>query len=168
MRAQERRLHRNRKAFSKRTRHAQHAQLRFAIEPITGLDLDRRNAAGTHHRHALRGCFKKLLKRGGTRLSHRVLNTAAGLCDLSVRRSAKTLLELGGARAGIDQMRVAIDQSGRDEPSAEIDDSASDLLERVRKLGAWAYPCNTLALRRNCRVLNEAVLIAHHGCDLAA
>src|ERR1051326_9352974 len=57
---------------------------------------------------------------GPSRRFHRVDDAAAGARNLLVARALQAQLELVGAVSGIDEMRVAVDQAGRDPGTAHV------------------------------------------------
>jgi hypothetical protein len=103
-------------------RGAQLAKLGPDVEPVARLDLDGGDAF-SHQRGepaAGRG-HKRIVARGAGRL-HRRDDAAAGARDLFIARAFETHLELVGAIAAEDEVRVAIDQPRRDPAALAIDD----------------------------------------------
>ena len=121
VRAEERRHHVDVALASEAARGAQLLGLVVAIEPVAGLDLDRGHAFGDQRvepRQALRD--ELVLARGARRL-HGRHDAAAGARDLLVGGAGEAQFELVRAVARIDEMRVAIDQAGRDPAAVERD-----------------------------------------------
>jgi hypothetical protein len=129
------------------------------IEAIAGLDLDGGDALGEQRvepGEAL--CDERVLARGARRL-HGGDDPAAGTRDLRVGGAGKAQLEFVRAVAGVDEVRVAIDQAGRDPASLE-----PHALRRVpagRQVAHGADERDPAVFRRDRAALDHAG--ARHG-----
>jgi hypothetical protein len=85
-----------------------------------------------------------LLAGGAGGIYRRYDATAAG-CDFGVTRALEAQFELVGPIAGINQVGMAVDQSGSQQPVAAIDD-----LVRIprRSLVAVSYPGDAVAVHQ--------------------
>ena len=100
----------------------QRFRLVFEVEPVAGLDLDRGDAFGDQRVEARQRLRDEIvLARRPQRLDRRD-DAAAGLRHLLIGRAGQPHLEFVGAVAGMDQMRVAVDQAGRDPAAFAVDD----------------------------------------------
>ena len=122
MRAEEARAHRDFPFNCQPPRRAQRLRLVLEVEPVARLDLDRRNPFGNQGIQARQRLRNEFVLACGPERLHRRDNAAAGLRNLLIRRPGKPRLELVGAVAGMDEVGMAIDQPGRDQPSPAIDD----------------------------------------------
>ncbi len=96
--------------------------LRFVAfrESVAGLDLDRGDALGLQRDQAVEREQEETLAAGRARRRDRGPDAAAGLGDRFVARALKAELEFARALAGINQMRVAIDESRRNDRTAKV------------------------------------------------
>jgi hypothetical protein len=116
-------------------RHLQHPDLGREVEPVARLDLDRGHAFGQEAlQPAPRGRFE-LARRGRPRRPHRPGDAAAAPRDLLVGRAQQALLELVRPIAREHEMRVRVDQAGRDPAAPDVDDLLR-LVPRQRRHGA--------------------------------
>src|SRR5207253_10534851 len=99
---------------------AQALRLHFLGKPVARLDLHGGHALGEQRPQApARGGEEFVLARRA-RGTHGGNDAATGARDLLVARSGQARLELARAVAGPDQVRVAVDESGRDEGALRI------------------------------------------------
>ena len=101
--------------------HAQHAQLRLAIQPVAGFGFDGGRAGAQHPVAMPARLGQQIVFRGCARGFHRAQNAAAGSGNLLIGGAGNALLELGGAIAREDQMRVRIDKARRDAAALRVD-----------------------------------------------
>ena len=80
-------------------------------EAVARLDLERGHTFSHQRERALAGELeqRRVARRAGRRDGR--ADAAAGAGDVLVARALEPLLELAGALAGVDQMRVAVDQA---------------------------------------------------------
>ena len=120
MRAEEGGAHRDAVGLAQPPRHAQLLALVFEREAVAGLDLDGAHAVGQQLFEARRGLREERVFVGLARGAHRGDDAAAGLRHLFVAGAGQPHRELVGALAAVDQVRVAVDQAGRDERAAAV------------------------------------------------
>src|SRR5205823_5316018 len=133
------------------------------ILTITGLDLDRRDPFTDQGRQTLLAlCGEHILSRRARRAKRR-LDSAARARNVGVTRAMQTLLEFLGTVAGVNEMRMAIDQSRRSPASAAIDVSRRG--RAPWKLACRTDPCDPIAPNPDCRVSNRSVprRVTHRG-----
>jgi hypothetical protein len=112
---------------------AQRLHLAVEVEPVAGLDLDRRDAFGDQRIEAAAERWRPevVLARRARRLDRsRRCRRRRGRSPHSSRR-LQAQLELMGPVAGIDEMGVAIDQAGRDPAALAIDRSRASPTARA-------------------------------------
>jgi hypothetical protein len=114
-------------------RHLQHPDLGRKVEPVARLDLDRGHALGQEapqpaSRHRL-----ELARRGRPRRPHRSGDAAAAARDLLVGRAQQALLELVRPVAREHEMRMRVDQAGRDPAASDVDDVFCLVLRQLRR-----------------------------------
>ena len=136
-------------------RGAQRLRLVVEVEPVAGLDLDRRDAFGDQRIEARQRLPHQLvLARRAQRLDGRD-DAAAGPRHLFVGGAGQPHLELVGAVAGMDEMGVAVDQAGRDPAAVAVDDLGAGGSGRG-KLGFRAGIDDPAAARGDRAVLDDA------------
>src|SRR5207302_1115133 len=123
-------------------------------EPVARLDLERRRAFGHERQRTLARAREQRLVAGRARRRDRRADAAAGAGDLLVRRAFEALLELAGALAGVDQVRVAVDQARRDERAGEVDLGVG--AQAGRQLGFGADPGEAVAFDEQGAALDRA------------
>jgi len=96
------------------------AQFGLRLQPVTGLDLDRRRAMRQHPIQTRARRRDQRLHRGRPRRSHRRHDPAAGGHDLHVRRAGNPALELRRAIPHPDQMGVRIHEAGAEHLAGDI------------------------------------------------
>ena len=96
----------------------------------------------------------------GARGAHGRDDAAAGLGDVLVARALEAQLEFMGAVAGVDKMRMAIDESGQDPGAARI----VFLARLVFPSGTRANPGNA-TLRDRKRAVHDGAM-GGHGREL--
>jgi len=89
-------------------------------QPVTGLDLDGRDAFSQQRLEARARAVKERLFAGGARGGHGGSDSAACPRDLLITGALKPQVKFGGALAGIDQVRVRIDQSRCNQRTAKV------------------------------------------------
>jgi len=154
MRAEERRHHVDVTLVPQPARRAQLFRFVLAIEPVAGLDLDRRDAFGDQRVETRQAVRHKLVLACRARRLHGRDDAAAGARDLLVGGAGEPQLEFVRAIARVDQMGVAIDQSRRDPAPVE-----RDFLRRVpagRQLGDRARERNAPVARGDRALLDQA------------
>ena len=134
---------------------AQHLALGVEIEPVAGLDLERRDALGQQRAHARLAGAEQLVFGGGARRAHGRQDAAAALRDLGVGGAVQPRLELVAAVAGVDDVRVAVDQSRSDPRAAAVDGPIR--AQFGRQLGARAQPGDPPVAHRQRRIADLAV-----------
>ena len=105
-----------------RTCRAQLFALVLERQSIAGLDLDGGDAFGQQCIEPRQRAGDELGLAGGARGAHRGKDAAAGARDGFVAHAVQPLFEFGGAIAGVDEVSVAVDQSGRDPAALAVDD----------------------------------------------
>ena len=100
-------------------RDLEQANLAFGIEPIARFDLDRRAATGHQRMQPAAALSQQFLVGRGARLRHGRCDPAAGFRDFLIGRAGAAHRVLVGARAAEDEVRVAVDQAGRDPGAAQ-------------------------------------------------
>ena len=94
-------------------RDAQLLEFRLLLQPVAGLDLDGGDALGQQRGEAPGGGGEERILARLARCLDGGEDAAAGPRDLLIGRALETKLELMRPVAAIDEMGVAIDQSGR-------------------------------------------------------
>ena len=137
MRAKEGAADADRAQLAEAARGAQRLAFGSQRKPVTGLDLDRRQPFGDQRIESRQRLAHEARLVGFAQLAHRGIDAAAGARDLLVAGAAQPQLELMRAVAGVDQMRVAIDQAGRDPAALTVDhlDHFSAVAQRRRQRG---------------------------------
>ena len=120
VRAEKGEPHGHRPFASEPARRAQLFALVFERQPVAGLDLDGRHAFGQQRIQSRQRFRHQLRFARGARGVHRRENAAALFGDRFVRNAVQALFEFVGARAGVDQVRVAVDEAGRDQPALAV------------------------------------------------
>ena len=184
MRGEECGLHVDTVRRAQPTRDAQHLELVGEIESVARLDLHRRDTLGEEtSKTRLAGAQQFGLGRRARRLHGRD-DPAAGTSDVLIARALQALFEFVGAIAGVDQVRVAVDEARR-QPAAfavELRGGANG----ARQRGARAQPGDPPVAyrkravahravrrpgshRRQCDVDDDKIAIDHGlGCDHAS
>ena len=103
----------------------QHPPLGRRVEPVARLDLDRRHAFGRERREPRPALRDERVGRRGARRTHRRRDAAARTRDLRVGRAFEAALEFVRAVAGVDEVRVAVDETRRDPAAAGIERARS-------------------------------------------
>jgi|GEM_PF-6108329 len=133
---------RERQRLAELARDSQAARFVLGAEPVARLDLERGHAFAHECKRSAAGRCEQRFVAGGTRGRDGRANTATGTRDVFVARAFEALLELGRALAGIDQVRVAVDEAGRDERTAEVDLGVD--MRGCRQVGLGADPRDRL------------------------
>ena len=100
---------------------AQHLQFRVHVEPVARLDLDRRDTLGQQGIEALQCGRIKVRFACQARGAHRGGDAAACHRDLGIGDAGQAQFELIGPVAAMDQMGMAVDETGCRQPPAAID-----------------------------------------------
>ena len=114
VRRQERGFHRQPGGAAEAARHFEHPDLGVEVQPVPGLDLHGGRALAGHRLQAAQSAPEELLGRGGPGGPQGGHDPATGGGQFLVARSSETRLELAPPVAAEDQVRVAVDQGGRD------------------------------------------------------
>ena len=133
--------------------------LGFGIDAVARLDLDRRDALGHERVQPSKGLCRKCRCIGRACLRNRRSDTT-DCCHVFVARTRKSELELVDAVAAEHEMRVAIDQPGRDPPTFAVDRRRS--LEG-RRLATRAAPCDAPIPGRQDAIFDDAQPIRTAG-----
>ncbi len=99
---------------------AQHAQLRFPVEAIAGLDLDGGDTLSNQGIDTRQGSFQQLLFTGCARRLDRGNDAATGPGHFFVRCTLKTHFEFTCPVAAENNMGMTVDQARGHQPSADI------------------------------------------------
>ncbi len=99
-------------------------QLVLKVEPVAGLDLDGGDAFSDQRIETWQGLGDQFLFARRARGRNGGADPAAGTGDLLIARPFQTQLELTGTVAGMNQMRVTVDQARRDPAALAIGDVA--------------------------------------------
>ena len=137
------------------------------IETVTRFDLDRGDPARHQRPEAAARLCDQRLGLGGANCLDRRDDAAAGHRDFRVGRAGAPHGMLVRARAREDQVRVAIDESGRDPRAAQRHDF---LGAKAGKLGAAADADDSAAIDPDGSVPHYPERISRrcdHGCDMA-
>ena len=145
------RHHIDRIALAKFARNLQHQAFRFQIESISGFDFNRRHAL-THQRvqawlALLNECHFCRSSRG----AHRGENAATSIGDSFVAGTLQAHFKFLRAVSGEYEMRVAIDQTRRQQCPRAIMHNRRICQRRISRL---AYPGNSIVLRRDGALFN--------------
>ena len=140
-------------------RHAQHLRFRRHVEPVTRFDLDSRDAFGQQavepeQSRTLQFRFARL-----ARGSHGGDDAATLLGDLGIGHTGEPHLEFCGAIATVDEVSVAVDQTGGHQLAATVHGVASG------GFGARAHPGNLAILDQDGGIIDQAIAVPH-GRDL--
>jgi hypothetical protein len=100
-------------------RDCEHLELRFKIQAVARLDLDRRNTLGGQRLHPGQSRRVQLVGRRGARGAHGGKDAAAGARDVLVACAFEALLEFAGTIAGEDEVRMAVDERRGDPATPE-------------------------------------------------
>ncbi len=129
-------LHAHLACFAQLAGYAQHFELGFHIETVAGLDLDGTHALGQQRLQSWQGLGKQLILRGVAGCRHCAEDAATASGDFLVARTLQPQLELCGAAATINQMRVAVHQRGCDQSASQVPASGPGIAFRKFTLGA--------------------------------
>ena len=100
----------------------EHVELALEVEPVAGLDLDRRRAVLEHPAHVAGDLFGQRVEPGGARGLDRREDAAAGRVDLLVGGAVGAPVELVDPVAGEARVRVAVDEPGDRDHPLRVDD----------------------------------------------
>src|SRR5262249_33699789 len=96
-------------------------QLVLAVETVAALDLDSGRAAGEHLADARQRGLDERVFRGGARGGDGREDAAARAGDLGVRRAGQPPPQLVAPIAGIQRVRVRVDEAGHQRAPAAVD-----------------------------------------------
>ncbi len=136
---------------------AQHLELACRVEPVAGFDLDRGDALAQESIEAGQRGGEESVVIGGARRRHGRDDAAALAGDLGIARAFEAEFELAGARAGEDEMGVAVDEAGRHPALAAIVDGGGEAIGRAGQRVAPPDECDTVAGDRQRAVGDGAV-----------
>jgi len=142
----------------------QHLQFGFNIEAVTRLHLDSGHALGQQRVEARQSNSDKLVDRQRAGGINGGDDAAACTGDLFVACAFQAHFEFTGAVAAIDDVRVAIHETGRDPTPLEIDDLCVGDIGQVRLA---AGKDDAAILRQDCALLDHAEpgLALFQGCQ---
>ena len=98
----------------------QHFHFGMEVEAVAGLDLERRGAERHHAPHALPGGVEQCLFRGLARGLHGAQNAPALFEDFHVGDAAHAVDHFVLALAGVNEMRVAVDETRHHRPALAV------------------------------------------------
>ena len=130
---------------------ARHLQLLGFVQQaqaVAAFDLDGGHAVGLELVQAAAGQLEQLPLRAAAGGGHGAGDAAAGVGDLGVAVAGQAHLELVGAGAAVHQVRVAINQAGRD--------------PGVVQVHFLAHPCRPLGRQRRQRADPGELVALHH------
>lgn len=135
MGTEQRGQHPYRTQFAETAGHAQHLQLTFDGQTVTGLDLQRGHTIGQQRIETRQAGGDQFVLARCTSGAHAAENAATVAGDGFVADTFQALLELSSAVAGIDQMGVAVDQAwGHHAAAPHLDCTLSQrLVEGARR-----------------------------------
>ena len=107
--------------FAQAARDPERLHLAVEVEAVARLDLEGRDAVAHQRLDAPAGAGEKLVLALAACCTHGRDDAAAGARDLVVGGAGQPQLELVRAVAAIDDVRVAIDQAGRDPAALAVD-----------------------------------------------
>ena len=110
MRAEERRADRDRTLIGEAARDAQRLALGGKVEPVAGLDFDRRDAFGDQRVEPPQRRAQEFVFARRARRAHGRKDAAALAGDLFVARAGEPQLEFVRPVAAVDEVGVAVDQ----------------------------------------------------------
>ncbi|MNQ96883.1 N-formimino-L-glutamate deiminase [compost metagenome] len=159
MRGQAGRAHGQGQGVAQPPRHPEHLALVGQVQPIAGLDLQRGHAVAQQMQRPPAGAGVELVLGGASGCAHGAGDAAALRRDARIVHALQPLFEFLAAIAAKHQVRVAIDQPGRDPGAAQIIDLCH-LHGRQRRLRA--YPFDAVAARHDGRALDCGIFAARH------
>jgi hypothetical protein len=166
VRGEERRAHVDAELFAQRTRDRQLLQFGFRVEPVSGLDFDGRDAFGQKRgqaRAALRGKFG-----GGSRAGrpYRCHDAATLAGDIRISGAVQAPLEFAGAIARVDEMRMAVDEAGRQPSPPAVPRLPRDPIPR--NIASAADPRDQAAAHTHGTVSHHAIgnAVIAHRCEV--
>ena len=112
---------RDRQQLAEPPGHAQLAELGVAVEPVAALHLHGGDAVGEQRRQPGPALAQQRRLVGGAGGGHGGADAAAGPGQLLVAGPVQPPLELLGAVAGVDQVGVAVDQAGGEQPPLGVE-----------------------------------------------
>ena len=128
MRGQQRRLHVDTVRGAETARYAQELELAGGIEPVARLDFYGGHAFVEQTLQPRLALVQQRFLGCRARSAHCRLDTTALARDVFVARAGQTTLELAGAIARVDEMRMTVDQSGCQPASPAV-----ELLVRAKR-----------------------------------
>jgi len=161
MGGEQRRAHVHPRLRTQASRDAQLLGLRGRIEAIARLDLDRGDAFGCKRSKARHALLREVGLARGARCTHGRCNAAALARDVGVGGAVEAALELVRAIAGVNEMRVAIDET-RQQPIAGARQDRR-CLDVGSKVAARPDPCDAIARHADRGVADRAVPSLHRG-----
>ena len=144
-----------------RARHAQHAHFLFDGQAIARFHFDHRDTVCEQIVDAAHSAGKQVLIRCLPRRRNSRTDAATGLRDLFIARALETKCKFAAAIAAKNEMRVAIDQRGRDECPLQLDLLPLGVI--LRQIGCIPDPGNPPLLDCNRSVFDQT--IARRPCD---
>jgi len=149
-------------------RHSEHLALVLGGEAIARFDLDRGYTLGHQSAQPRQRLLVKVVFAGLPRRLHGGCDATAASGEFRVARAIEAHLELSRAIAAVDQMGVAIDQSGGDEPARAVEHGPARRLGTRRQRRSGAHPRDFAILDPHRTRLDQAVGSAtrRHGRQL--
>jgi hypothetical protein len=137
VRAQERRAHPDAERVADAARDPQHFAFVVEIQTVAGFDFQRGRAIAQQRLRARQRLREQRVFAGLAHRAHGREDAAAGARDLLVSCAFQPPFEFVRAVAGEHDMRMAIDQAGRDPAAIDFDDLSC---QRLRRLWQRAAP----------------------------
>src|ERR1700692_342773 len=130
--------------------HAQHLAFGSQVQPITRFDFERRHAFGEQRIQPAQRLREQFVFARGARVAHRRDDAAAAFRDVFVTHAFEPHREFFRAISCVDEVRMAIDETRRDDPSFQI--VAYSLGKLRRHVSFRAEPFDTPVAHDNRRV----------------
>ena len=125
---------------------AQHLQLAVEVEAVAALDLARGRTAGEHLVEPRPGLGDQFVFAGGARRRDRGHDAATGGGDAGIGFTGEAPAQFRTAVAGVDGVRVGVDEAGNDREVADVDDArVRRQRQGVFELAGGTGECDPLA-----------------------
>jgi hypothetical protein len=113
-------VYRDRVSLLERARRAEHLRFVGEGQPVPRFDFNSGHAFGQQRLQARRTCVEEFLRRGAAHRAHSGKNAATAAGNLRIGAAAQPLRILAGSRTGEHQMRVAVDEPGREPRAGQV------------------------------------------------
>ena len=163
MGAKKRAAHADRMLLAKSRRHLQHFSLTGQIETITAFDFNRCDPFGQPVLQTFAGLLEQGIYVGGTGGGNSGDNAATGLGNVGVAGAIQAHFELIGAMTAVDQVGMAIDQTGCDQCALQINAFATVVWCQF----GGADVLNAAIGDLHFTIFDEAVILAVHRAKTA-